>query len=396
VATTSSGCTQYYANCDAISECVDINFDPLNCGGCGQPCSGTCIEGKCVDADADVLLTLPSYAVPVEPWSLKADGAFLYWGSGSTVYRVAKSGGAVETVASGVVGDPEGSLSPYFKVLEGYVFFWGPSGMMRVPVTGGTPERFTAAGGPTMDAGAVCAATGSYCQSFGATTLPASDGSFFYWLEYKIIASLDGFLSLQRTPVAGGPTKQLGSFGVDVTSGLWPASEIAVANHSILAQRPPGLFEAPQWDQPYYVIPIPPAGTQATSMQSVQGCGSPFIENTKTIFCGHRQPNGDSYAMFATGLDRTLSTRTDYRAGAGMSDGSPWPATATITPIIWDWNNIVAASDKNAYTAGGLRIPLCGGNTLGVYFGANGSAVAADGKSVFFVTGSQIRVLPDP
>ncbi|HVU02941.1 MAG TPA: hypothetical protein VHE30_14375 [Polyangiaceae bacterium] len=322
-------------------------------------------------ADANVVLTLPSSALPAEPWSLQQSGSYLYWVGGSKLLRVSKTGGVVQTVATGVAG---GNWDPSFTVLDGYAFYLGSAGLMRVPVTGGTPESFAPS----------------------AITLPGSDGTFFYWAERVDDAiNFTSSVILRRAPVSGGATTQLASFGWD--AGDQFPDDLIVVGGRIWFHYTSGSVDQPFYAYDIFIVDIPPAGEQASTLQRLPFlCGSRFVVTAKTVFCGNRSPNpdGSSYHYFAVGLDTTTFATRTFWGGEGMVT-APWaPKQASaMLPGMVAMENIGAASDKNAYAAG-VRFPLCGGNTLSTLFPSS-SVVTADGEHVFWISGSTLRVLPE-
>lgn len=107
-------CTAAFTTCG--DECVTLTNDADNCGSCGHSClGGACVDSKCQPVELAAGLT--------QPTSLMVDATHVYWmdyndGVGN-VKRVAKSGGAVDTLATNQ-GTPGGLV-----ISGGKLYFGG-------------------------------------------------------------------------------------------------------------------------------------------------------------------------------------------------------------------------------------------------------------------------------
>jgi hypothetical protein len=107
--------------------CGNTQTDPVNCGSCGHDClGGDCVLGKCQRIVLATGQTGPEYPV--------VDATHVYWTNASSVARVAKTGGAVETL------DQIGSQNEGLAVDATHAFFADRVGhfIYRVPKAGGT------------------------------------------------------------------------------------------------------------------------------------------------------------------------------------------------------------------------------------------------------------------
>lgn len=106
-------CTSGLTTCG--DECVTLTNDADNCGSCGHSClGGACVDSKCQPVELAAGLT--------QATSLAVDATHVYWmdynGGVGNVKRVAKSGGAAETLATNG-GTPGG------VVVTGGKIYWG-------------------------------------------------------------------------------------------------------------------------------------------------------------------------------------------------------------------------------------------------------------------------------
>lgn len=107
-------CTAAFTTCG--DECVTLTNDAENCGSCGHSClGGACVDSKCQPVELAAGLT--------QARSLKVDATHVYWmdynGGVGNVKRVAKTGGTVDTLATGQ-GTPGGLV-----ISGGKLYFGG-------------------------------------------------------------------------------------------------------------------------------------------------------------------------------------------------------------------------------------------------------------------------------
>jgi len=166
----SIACASGYADCDGVNSngCeANLSTDPDNCGACGHDCqSGICSSGLC---GAWVLAT--EAATPV---NIALSSTHVYWVTASSVRRVAKAGGAVETVVSGFTslrGVGTSSTHVYFSDLG-----TSTGSIRRAPLTGSTSEAFvsTVASPLTL---AIQGTTAFWSHSSGVDSKPMAGGS---------------------------------------------------------------------------------------------------------------------------------------------------------------------------------------------------------------------------
>lgn len=171
-------CAQGFSECSSDS-CVDTASDPNNCGRCGQSClGGECSAGSCQP------LVLASDQAPESFLTAKlvTDETSVYWinlddTALTSIRRVAKTGGAVQTI----VAPAQGDISS-FSVAGNDVLFGRDEDVLETTITIGTPRLlFSNVGG--LFAASVSIASG-----------------FNYWLLQ------DHRLFRERT--AGGATRQ--------------------------------------------------------------------------------------------------------------------------------------------------------------------------------------------
>src|SRR5262249_26342220 len=131
---TSSGCVVGLKPCGG--QCLDLSFDPANCGSCGHDCQGgTCAGGVC---QAVTLATGPSGAS-----GIAVDATNVFWTAGGSppgaVMKVPIAGGPPTVLASGQ--DLPDSIA-----VDATSVYWTSLGamsgvptVMKVPIAGGTP-----------------------------------------------------------------------------------------------------------------------------------------------------------------------------------------------------------------------------------------------------------------
>jgi hypothetical protein len=67
---TGTTCSASFTRCGG--QCADTTRDPSNCGGCGNVCQGTCVNGGCATSCADLLALAPQ--TPSGTYALDTDG----------------------------------------------------------------------------------------------------------------------------------------------------------------------------------------------------------------------------------------------------------------------------------------------------------------------------------
>ena len=164
---------------------VDLMRDAGNCGACGRSCDGgQCLAGRC---QAQVLASGQQ-----GPQGVVVDGANAFWANhnGSTIMKVALSGGAPVPVVSGVA-------TPLLSVVDATHVYWTNyenGSVFKASLLGGAPELI---------------ASGQY--------LPAGmlvDAASLYW----VTADKSGMPgTVMRAPLAGGPPITLATSTTGVT-----------------------------------------------------------------------------------------------------------------------------------------------------------------------------------
>lgn len=182
-------------------KCVDTGTDPEHCGECGTLCSGTCLAGACETKSADVLATL---GAPPAGY-IRQDATHLYWISGTDILRIAKSGGAVETIETAQTGIGD------IAVQQDKVY-WSVSTAHEIrvaPVTGGTPEVFY---------------SGNVVPTVGTEGLLAVTSQYLYWQNGGALDASPGN-PVVRKPLGGGSPETVAETD-DVSGGVHTAYAI--------------------------------------------------------------------------------------------------------------------------------------------------------------------------
>lgn len=139
---------------------ANLMTDPMNCGACGHDClGGQCAGGLCAPIALAMAMNGDSFG------GVALDGNNVYWfaggaqGQSASIYRIAKAGGAVSTVATG-------KWAPLAIVTDGKDVFWNSTGtpgqLLSAPAGGGPAKVLNAmldladnAAGLALDANSV-------------------------------------------------------------------------------------------------------------------------------------------------------------------------------------------------------------------------------------------------
>jgi sugar lactone lactonase YvrE len=207
-----ASCTAPYGDCDgkASNGCeVDLMGYAQHCGACGHTCLGVgCSEGLCEPTTLSSVFTSNAYAL-----ALSADTVYFTRNSSTGgVYKVAKTGGAVTTLASA-------QAYPCDIAVDGTHVYWTNYGIqgsvqgavMKTPIEGGTaPEVLVP-------------------DQLWANSL-ALRGSELYWGPDDMVGPLS------RISVGGGPVTviapdqdRIGDIFVDAAALLWLTRTTVVA-----------------------------------------------------------------------------------------------------------------------------------------------------------------------
>jgi hypothetical protein len=236
-------CNANFADCDKnpLNGCeVEVDNDPLNCGGCGKACGvGTCVGGICQKPEmiASQLPTVVNVVVDSKNAYFTSGGhAPTYMDGG--VYSVPLAGGAPPTTLFATAPSCEAlALDNDFLLFgsDGTQYDWTDGFIARMPKSGGPPDIF-AKGQPYAQVVIVKGANyywtsaGTLANKFldGAVrtsvgtmsitpisdpeTAPVSiyaDDTHVYWTDQGTQANnlKDG--ALRRKPIAGGPIETL-------------------------------------------------------------------------------------------------------------------------------------------------------------------------------------------
>jgi hypothetical protein len=131
-------CERSYGDCnhDPTDGCeTRLDADPLNCGGCGQVCNGTCTAAGCIETLAEA---------EGSPSGLVADHDRVYWTArdgGALEIRTSQVVGGATTVAEVVAGD---GLPATLALDKGTLFMStgsadGGGSVVSIPLDGGEP-----------------------------------------------------------------------------------------------------------------------------------------------------------------------------------------------------------------------------------------------------------------
>jgi hypothetical protein len=227
--------------------CVDLDYNPNNCGACGHSCKGqACLGGQC-----QPLVLASGY----NPSALAVDSASVYWTNmnmnptgSSGVFKVPLNGGAVTQLSTTLYS---AQLQGIGIAVDGTNVYWnddvGSGGsLLSVPVGGGATTTLvsgTAFEDVKVDAtnvywagnmgGAVNAGTIMKMPKSGGSPVTlvsglrspnglAVDGTSVYWTD----TSGSGTGTVRSVPVAGG-------VAVTLASGLISPFGIAVDGSSV-------------------------------------------------------------------------------------------------------------------------------------------------------------------
>ncbi len=210
-------CQAGYSQCGA--ECVDLQYDPNNCGTCGHGClGGACSGGLCQ----------PILLAPAQVFDLAVEGSNIYLTADFTVSTVPITGGSPVVLASG---------QNYARgiAVDGTNIYWANHAMrpsvgtiMSMPLSGGSPVVLASDPNAPNDV-AVDAANVYWTDDGGAvqsvpltggnpTTLATSpsqayaiavDSTSVYWT----VNSPTSQGNLMQVPLGGGPPVTLASCG---------------------------------------------------------------------------------------------------------------------------------------------------------------------------------------
>jgi hypothetical protein len=221
----------------AAGDCqADVTRDPRHCGACGHDClGGACVASAC----RPVVL-----AKGQEAAQIALDDAFAYWtnpAEGGRILRVARAGGAVQGLASGV------AVTSIALGGESLLFSQGTSASQdveRMPPAGGAPTRILAG----------AAVLGAIAADASSVYVPVRASPW----------------SALRVPIVGGPAAPLWSGGVLFAGGAGgaaasdpsrplPTSLAACAARLVIAVEGTYL-EGGGSNRDGYVVAVPTAG----------------------------------------------------------------------------------------------------------------------------------------
>lgn len=171
-------CNVNYGDCDAdaTNGCeADLLSDAKNCGACGRDCLG----GGCQNGMCQPIVVYTASGLQLE--DMTVDTTRIYWTDGTAIYSIAKSGGAVTTLVSGL-------LDGLVIALDSSSVYWldyGAKKVAKVSKAGGTPVSLS-------------------MQNVGYVAI-TTDGSNVYWMGYDASNNL----AVMKVPISGGTTTVL-------------------------------------------------------------------------------------------------------------------------------------------------------------------------------------------
>ena len=322
------------------SQCVDTTTDESNCGFCGHNCQGNpCTAGLC-QASSIAQVTVSTERIS----GIAVDSTTVYWtqgtGSSAGAYGKPFAGGAA--VSFGAAADPRGVVVDLTHL---YWVDYLTGSVVSAPLLGGAPTPLI----PPIDAG----------TSPGPTAI-TSDAQNVYWVD-----SATG--TVNQMPLTGGAIVRLASgrstpmaIAVDATSVYW-VDYGSVANDGSVNKVPIGT----------------PNGVVTPLATSEQEPSAIAIDANNVYWADRVNPSGTVKSVpIGGGLANPIAT------------GQGAPAAVAVDAQYVYWTNF----DDNTV----LKAPIAGGTAFTLASGQNNpSAIAVDDKNVYWANqgnGSILKV----
>ena len=318
-------CNSGFGNCDNSNSngCeVDLDKHPSHCGSCGKSCNGgVCNQGKCSTAPQIV-------AAGVSSIDFAIDATHVYGLSGKDIFKAPKAGGAVTTLATGLVG-------PKRIAVNSTDVFVIANGIRKIPKSGGTLTLLEAAPAIAI----------------------AVDDAFVYYAQNGISTG-----GIYRVSTAGGtPTKLMAGmtsvahmllatphvyFTRNIQSPFGSVARIATTGGSFLeiaeTNRPFGISinsTTAYWGSSYgnsRVSHVPLAGGTPTTFPPSTVAVSGYVAATEThVYWGASLPLPNGWSVVKAPTTGAAGSLTVLATGQQTS-----PIHVDATHVYWSYNTV--------------------------------------------------------